>query len=334
MNGAGFRSRWTYAFVAAAAVLVLLSACVLPGAGTETGSTALDAPPNAPPPRTFHRPEDHFFDVLTFNTALLPEYASYTQPAARVPWLAQHLAGYDALVLQEAFVDAWRERILDELADAYPYRGELVGHDGARGLPLRQDGGIVILSRWPIVRQATMLFGATCSGLDCLSDKGVAYVAVQKGERTYHLFGTHAQSTYGWRAPAVRAAQFELFSAFVAEQEIPEDEVVLLAGDFNVDAYTPELESMLVALGANWPPVIGSVTATWDPDGNVWADGGRVWLDYVLVANGYGTPVAAWNRALPLRADGLALSDHYAVWGRVAMAPFTSISSTRCIPAR
>ena len=267
------------------------------------------------------RSEDRFFDVLTFNTALFPELVSGTMPSARVQLMAPHLAGYDALVLQEAFVDGWRKDLVEDLAATYPYVGDLVGSDGARGFALRQDGGVVILSRWPIVRTATMTFGSACSGTDCLADKGVTYVAIRKGLRTYHLFGTHAQSVFGWDPPGVRAAQFELFARFVAAQEIPEDEVVLLAGDFNVNAATPELEAMLMTLRAWWPPVIGPVRATWDPANNEWADGPTEWLDYVLVAEGYGPPIVAWNRALPLREGGRDLSDHYAVWARLALPP-------------
>ena len=80
------------------------------------------------------------------------------------------------------------------------------------------------------------------------------------------MFGTHAQSIYGWNAEVVRKAQFELFAEFVAAQGIPAGETVLLAGD-------------------------------------------------------YAAPRAAWNRALPLRAGGRDLSDHYAVWARVALPP-------------
>lgn len=274
---------------------------------------------SAEEPRYLGRPEDRFLDVLTFNAALLPEVVSDTLPSVRVAWMAPRLAGYDVLVLQEAFVDSWRDGLSAELAHAYPYRGEVVGDDGA-GFALRQDGGIVIFSRWPIVREATMTFGAVCSGTDCLADKGVAYVAIRKGGRTYHVFGTHAQSTYGWNVLEVRAAQFQLFADFVAAQEIPADEVVLMAGDFNVPAETPELEAMLRTLGASRPPVVGDVRATWDPE-NEWANGPAAWLDYVLVADGYGGPVVGWNRALPLRVGGRDLSDHYAVWARVFLPP-------------
>lgn len=301
---------------AALACVAVLAAC----APASLTVAEVPEPAGVATARYLGRPEDRFLDVLTYNAALLPAAVSSTRPAERVALMAPYLKGYDVLVLQEVFVDEWRERLLTELADAYPYRGELVGRDGAGGFPFTEDGGIVILSRWPVVRQATMTFGPTCSGTDCLADKGVAYVAVRKGERTFHVFGTHAQSVYGFDPAAVRAAQFELFAGFVAGQDIPEDEPVLLAGDFNVNAYSPELESMLRTLGASWPPLLGTVRATWDPGSNVWADGPTEWLDYVLVADGYAVPAAAWNRALPLRVAGMDLSDHHAVWARVALA--------------
>lgn len=256
-------------------------------------------------------------DVLTFNTALLPEIAAETRQAERAARMAPHLVGYDVLVLQELFVNRWRAALLEALADAYPYRGDLVGADGARGLPWRQDGGVVILSRWPVERTATLLFGATCSGTDCLADKGVAYAAIRVGERRVHVFGTHAQSAYGANDEAVRARQFAQLRAFVDAQGIPADEPVLLAGDFNANAFSDELETMLAALDADRPEVVGDVAATWDPAANAFAGGRRVqWLDYVLVARGHAAPTRAWNRALPLRDGDLDLSDHFAVHGR------------------
>lgn len=264
---------------------------------------------------------DHVLDVLTFNAALLPELAASTQQSERVARMAPHLVGYDVLVLQELFINRHRAALLAELAEAYPHRTALVGLDGARELPWRQDGGTVILSRWPIEREAQLLFEDVCSGSDCLADKGVAYAAVRKGMRVYHVFTTHAQSVYGRDPHAVRAAQFGLLRAFVDAQAIPADEPVIVAGDLNVDATTPELDDMLRVLRAAWPPVAGDARYTWDPAANALAEGDQEWLDYVLVALDHAQPARAWNRALPLRDGGFDLSDHYAVWGRVVMPP-------------
>ncbi len=262
---------------------------------------------------------DHVLDVLTFNAALLPELAASTRQSERAARLAPHLVGYDVLVLQELFINRHREALLAELAGAYPYRAALVGSDGARELPWRQDGGTVILSRWPIEREAQLLFDEVCSGSDCLADKGIAYAAVRKGTRVYHVFTTHAQSVYGRDPPAVRAAQFALLRAFGDALAIPDDEPVIVAGDLNVDAYGDELDAMLGVLRAFWPPVVGDVRFTWDPMANALAEGGREWLDYVLVSLDHERPVRAWNRAMPLRDGDLDLSDHFAVWGRLEM---------------
>jgi endonuclease/exonuclease/phosphatase family metal-dependent hydrolase len=262
---------------------------------------------------------DHVLDVLTFNAALLPELAASTGQSERAARMAPHLMGYDVLVLQELFVNRHREALLAALADAYPYRTALVGADGARELPWRQDGGTVVLSRWPIEREAQLLFGEVCSGSDCLADKGVAYAAVRKGAHVIHVFATHAQSVYGRRVEEVRAAQFALLRAFVDAQAIPDDELVIVAGDLNVDAFTPELDVMLGVLRAAWPSVVGDARFTWDPETNALAYGPQEWLDYVLVAVDHAQPTRAWNRAMPLRDGDLDLSDHFAVWGRVIM---------------
>lgn len=280
---------------------------------------AAPEPPTSPTVAAITPTDPHVLDVLTFNAALLPEVAASTRQAARVAVMGAHLAGYDVLVLQELFVNRWRDRLLAELSAYYPYRTDIVGVDGARGNFLRQDGGIVILSRWPIVRQAQMTFGAACSGSDCLADKGVAYAAVTKGAQTYHVFGTHAQSEFGFGVERVRAEQFALMRAFVDAQEIPADEPVVLAGDFNVDAATPELAAMLETLVAVRPVTIGGLRQTWDPERNAWARGPAQWIDYVLFAADHLEPAASWNRVVALREGGLDLSDHFAVWGRIVV---------------
>jgi len=262
---------------------------------------------------------DHVLDVLTFNAALLPEPVASTRQGERAARMASHLLGFDVVVLQEAFINRHRDALVAVLADAYPYRTELVGRDGARGLPWRQDGGTLILSVHPIVAQASMTFDEVCSGSDCMADKGVAYAAVRKGAFTFHVFTTHAQSIYGRDPPAVRAAQFALLRAFVDAQGILADEPVIIAGDMNVDAHTGELEDMLRLLRAAWPPNAGEIRFTWDPATNALAYGPQEWLDYVLVSVDHAQPASAWNRALPLRDGDLDLSDHFGVWGRIGM---------------
>jgi endonuclease/exonuclease/phosphatase family metal-dependent hydrolase len=259
-------------------------------------------------------------DVLTFNTALLPEIAASTEQAERARAMAPALIGYDVLALQELFINRYRDALLAELADTYPHRSDLVGRDGARDLPWRQDGGIIILSRHPIERRATLTFDDVCAGTDCLADKGVAYAAIRIADRLIHVFATHAQSSYGGaRAPGIRAAQFALLRDFIAAQQIPHHEVVIIAGDLNVDAWSAERDAMLALLAADWPPLRGELRYTWDPERNAFATPPAGWLDYVLLHRDHAPVRSAWNQALPLRAGDLDLSDHFAVWARITL---------------
>lgn len=260
---------------------------------------------------------DRVLDVLTFNLAFLPAWVSPTDQAERAARMPPHLLGYDVLVLQEAFVAAWVEPLLAELAVAYPHRTEVVGPGRAYGLTQRLPGGVVILSRWPIERSEALLFDDACSLSDCAADKGVAYAAVRKGTRLFHVFGLHGQSEFGLFPARVRATQFALLRDFAEGLGIAGDEIAIVAGDLNVDGMSREFPRALAALGAAAPPWLGAERFTWDPIANPLAYGYRQRLDHVLVLVAFGTPTASWNRAVPLRDGGRDLSDHYAVWGRV-----------------
>lgn len=260
---------------------------------------------------------DRVLDVLTVNLAFLPAWVAVTDQAERAARMAPHLRGYDVLVLQEAFVPAWVDPLLAELAVAYPHRTEVMGPGSGRAFAQALPGGVVILSRWPIVRSAARLFGDVCSLSDCAADKGVAYAAVRKGARVFHLFALHAQSEFGLFPARVRAAQFAILRAFAEAQGIPADELAIVAGDLNVDRFDREFPRALAALGASAPELVGPLRFSWDATTNAYAYGPPQAIDHVLVLDGFGTASAAWNRVVPLRDRGLDLSDHYAVWGRV-----------------
>ena len=256
-------------------------------------------------------------DVLTYNTALLPEVAANTRQAERAARMAPHLVGYDVLVLQELFVNRWRETLLAELADAYPYQGDAGGErrraDDAVAPGRRRHDPEPLAHRArrdPPVRRHLQRHRLLGRQGDCLR-RGACRRPLG------HVFGTHAQSAYGGGARGVRAQQFAQFQAFVAAQGIPTDEPVILAGDFNANAFTDEVDDMLATLRASRPDVVGDMQATWDPAANSFAGGRRAqWLDYVLVSVDHAVPVEAWNRVMPLRDGEMDLSDHYALWGR------------------
>jgi endonuclease/exonuclease/phosphatase family metal-dependent hydrolase len=280
---------------------------------------ALAAPAPAQP-----APAGDELRVMAWNVALIPwPFASDGQRAraAVIPLLAR---GHDVVVLSEAFDDDLRDGLARGLRSEYPHRTRVVGKDGLLGL-LHQDGGVVLLSRWPIVREAQVVYRDR-AGVDALARKGAIYACVQKGARRWHVFGTHLQSAD--RAD-VRTRQLEALRRFVDAQAIPADEPVLFAGDLNVDLAGPELPRALSTLDAVLPPITG-LGATWDPPANRLASGRREFLDYVLWSRRHARPAAAVLEARRVRAPfplwlggrwGREASDHEPVIATVTLPP-------------
>ncbi len=101
------------------------------------------------------------------------------------------------------------------------------------------DGGLLILSRYPIVERGQKSF-TLGSGSDGICAKGVLYARIQLSPDladSLHVFTTHTQA--GDRAPEynIRAAQLVELKEFVATT-LREDPYApfLLTGDFNMDA--------------------------------------------------------------------------------------------------
>ncbi len=277
--------------------------------------------------------------VLTYNIYMRPFFQDGQR--IRAEYLAAKLSGFDALVFQEAYDDRIRGLLLDRLHDDYPFSTDVLGEDAG----IRQDGGVIILSKWPILRRGERVFTAgtrsdpgcpgpnCCRGLDCLADKGVVYALINKEGHCFHLFGTHLQaSPEHWR---LRNAQMKVIERFIASQGIPHDEPVIIAGDMNIDRYDEvrydQLRRLLKArqppLKATAPRTAGKIY-TFDGPRNDLNDneGTQRYIDYVLYSVDHLPPRRAFNQVRiirtpePWRARFWSnwrsdLSDHYAVLG-------------------
>jgi endonuclease/exonuclease/phosphatase family metal-dependent hydrolase len=277
--------------------------------------------------------------VLAWNVQLLPEIplvaGTQRAQAERVWRIGRALSNgpaYDVVVVSEAFDDRWRDNLAQSVVGRYPYRTKVVGRD--RGLD--QDGGVMILSRWPIEQAAEAAFGGLCNGDDCRADKGVIYARIRKAGRRYHVLGTHTQAAYQRPAEpvavSVRASQFALIRRFVDQLRIPGTEPVVVAGDLNVNGATrqeSEYRDMLATLGA--VEVVRTVPhLSSDPQLNGLTgrnEGVRQMLDYVLPLDTHLMPVLAETRVVHARAATgyekrlgdfrfqIDLSDHFPVLG-------------------
>lgn len=235
------------------------------------------------------------------------------------------LTGYDVIVFSEAFDDDVRNKMLNRLKPWYPYTTRILGSD--RGV--EQDGGVIIVSHWPIESQDQILYKDDCSGTDCLADKGVLYARINKKGYRYHIFGSHTQADSGSEDISVRKKQFKILKSFIDAKNIPSNEPVIIAGDLNVDKtrYFSEYKDMLNTLNASQPATKGH-SYSFDPKTNDLASSGpSEYLDYVLYSNKHPAPKQAYNDVRMIRSDEewkeftwedamWDLSDHYAVFGR------------------
>jgi sphingomyelin phosphodiesterase len=288
-----------------------------------------------PPPIT-ERPA-LTLNLLFWNIYMRPTNMFANGQGIRARLIPPQVRGYDAIVFCEAFDDDARSDLLRGLRTEYPHRSRILGSD--RGL--EQDGGVIVVSRWPIEEQDQRLFGDTSTGSDALADKGVLYVRINKNGMRYHIFGTHLQNA----DRPMRARQLRIVKDFIDARDIPANQPVIIAGDMNVNRYSRsgEYGEMLRALDAVHPPLQGHPYSHDGPTNDLY-DGGRTLLDYVLYSRSHRRPLGAYNEVRVIRSPRewkeifwetayWDLSDHYAVFGRVEFTPWARAAGGIASPA-
>jgi len=104
------------------------------------------------------------------------------------------------------------------------------------------NGGVVIVSRYPILYQKNHIFDQTCEGYDCHACKGAVFCRIQKEANIFNILGTHFQA---WDTPGariIRLQQAQQCYDLIDSINIPSDEPVILAGDLNIDFYSRRSE--------------------------------------------------------------------------------------------
>ncbi|UQX03924.1 sphingomyelin phosphodiesterase [Streptomyces sp. RerS4] len=279
-------------------------------AALAAGSLALVTAPTATAAEAAATPR---LSVLTYNVFLMSKnlYPNWGQDhrANEIP-KASFYQGHDVVVLQEAFDNGASDALKANSASRYPYATPVVGRGksgwdatgGAYSSTTPEDGGVMILSKWPIVRKEQVVYKDAC-GADWWSNKGFAYAVLDVNGTKVHVVGTHAQSTDpgcgAGEAAQMRARQFKAIDAFLDAKNIPAGEQVIVAGDMNVDSRTPEYASMLADAD-----LAGTDTRTGHPYSFDTAlnsiakyrypSDPREDLDYVLYRKGNARP-AGWN---------------------------------------
>ncbi|MFF0066102.1 sphingomyelin phosphodiesterase [Streptomyces sp. NPDC005279] len=313
-----------------AALSTALAAAVLTG----TAPTASAAPAEATPS----------LKVLTYNTFLFSKtlYPNWGQDhrAAAIP-ATTFFQGKDVVVVQEAFDNSSSDALKQEAAAQYPYQTPVMGRSrdgwdatgGSYSAATPEDGGVAVLSKWPVVRKEQYVYKDAC-GADWWSNKGFVYVVLNVNGTKVHVVGTHTQSTdpgcAAGAAAQMRSRQFKAIDAFLDAKNIPASEQVLVAGDFNVDSRTPEYATMLADADLVGADTRAGHPYSFDTEENSIAsdrypDDPREDLDYVLHRAGHPKPTGWTNEVIKEQSAPWTvsswgtkytytnLSDHYPV---------------------
>lgn len=301
--------------------------------------------------------------VLSYNVYMRDQLPGLSHGAkVRAPLIANLIArsDYDVVTFQEAFDDGARDEIVKILKrdGQFAYRTWVVGNDDDipqfssplraiivvpfligfgifEGRLPRSDGGIFIMSRWPIVLQGQIVY-RRATGIDEFGKKGVSWAMIDKQGSYFNIFTTHTQANAkGVRHDEIRAAQFQEFRTMV-------DSVGLLwqpaifTGDMNVDycfdgdrqrgaCSSAERVAMLRLLRCGVPRDLARYSFTSDPRNELKPDNETATtLDYTLYSTTHQAPVHSSMETVPLRSPWRVgksphsrqdLSDHYAVCG-------------------
>ncbi|KAA6211105.1 sphingomyelin phosphodiesterase [Streptomyces filamentosus] len=319
----------TFRRISGAAVSLALAAGALAAAAPAASAAPTEAPR---------------LKVLTYNAFLFSKslYPNWGQDhRARAIPAAPFFQGQDVVVLQEAFDNSSSDALKANAAAAYPYQTPVVGRSrtgwdatgGAYSATTPEDGGVTILSKWPVVRKEQYVYKDAC-GSDWYSNKGFAYVVLDVNGSRVHVVGTHAQSTdpgcSAGEAAQMRSRQFRAMDAFLDAKNIPAGEQVIVAGDMNVDTRTPEYATMLADAGLAGADARTGHPYSFDTELNSIAadrypDDPREDLDHVLYRAGNARP-ANWTNHVVLESTApwtvsswgttytyTNLSDHYPV---------------------
>ncbi|MBP0450857.1 sphingomyelin phosphodiesterase [Kitasatospora sp. RG8] len=318
-------TRLAAACTVAAALIAPVAAAPAASATTAAGTTPVTAAAAAPVATV------PALNVLTYNVFLMSKnlYPNWGQDyRAKAIAASDVFQGHDVVVLQEAFDNAASDLLTSQASAAYPYHTPVVGRStdgwdatgGSYTSASPEDGGVTLLSKWPILRKEQYVFKDAC-GSDYWSNKGFVYAVLDvNGVRT-HVVGTHLQSTdtgcSAGQPAAVRAAQLKAMKAFIDGKNIPAAEPVLLAGDLNIDSHGSEYPSLLA--NANVAPAttrngwadsfdtVDNSIAAYRYPGEPKED-----LDYVLYRADHAQPASYTNTVVRFHSSPWTVSS----WGK------------------
>jgi endonuclease/exonuclease/phosphatase family metal-dependent hydrolase len=190
-------------------------------------------------------------NVCTYNVMLtVPEpirFNGQVERAMRIPecisLLDAEIGGLDVIVFVELISPDVRQTVINKMQKlGWPYISKKISANPFFDSFKTVSGGVIIVSKYPIIYEYTYVFEDACEGYDCTACKGIVFCRIQKGKNVFSILGTHFQAWNTPRAQQIRRLQAEQCSKVINSMNIPSDEPIIMLGDFNIDFYTRQIE--------------------------------------------------------------------------------------------
>lgn len=274
--------------------------------------------------------------VVSYNVQFLPAPASFankrTDPGYRAKRIAEEVAKYDVVALQETFHEVHRGQILDGLRLAWDVQPNVMIAPQPEGFVT--NGGCLLATRLPIPTMNSMVFEHFSKpaeyGLraDGFAAKGVIHGRIVPDDKhpseTIDVYVTHLEA----RAGDLRPKQYVELAEFIKQTSDPKRPLILV-GDLNTnglkeDRNDPDsqyLQLMKELNGARSSGVIDVwVTLRGDQHGGTTeqesTDVGKR-IDYILISNPEQPGLSLFPKSIEVKTyldeKVVALSDHNAV---------------------
>ncbi len=216
----------------------------------------------------------YILDANIFSRPFIAGHDGQKERMAHIPRKFSEIANgkVDVIVFEENFQKSKRfQKELRQAGFKY-FSTRLKPRAPIKGI---SDGGVLIVSRWPIVNQDKHVYVACNRKFeDCLAAKGVIYAKIKKtikGKvRYYHIFGTHFQAWNTQKDKKARLKQAKELRKFIKRMRIPTNQAVIIAGDFNTDLINNRTESnkILQTLNVTLPRFANNNRASSEPQSN------------------------------------------------------------------
>ncbi|CAM3736699.1 sphingomyelin phosphodiesterase [Vibrio aquimaris] len=270
--------------------------------------------------------EPKTLNLVTYNVWMLSHVGKYMRERDTLIARSREINTHDVVFTQELFRYENVQNILWTMQQYFPFISNKLDGGGIN----TYDGGVLTFSKYPIVQQAQHVF-QNCKGTDCSADKGILYTKIMKGDSPFHLFNVHLGA---WNSQAyrnIRTLQVGEIFAFIDQLDLPNNEPVIIGGDFNIakHKFPLDFEQMQRVLDLEEPTLEGSLEYSFDPYLNEHLsyseESDRERLDYILYRNNGSISNSSSQIIVPrnFQEDMWGvwdLSDHFAVSAQFTIA--------------